>query len=112
PRFAGEDAVDLSVSHDDSYCLCAVGAAPQGCDLAPVTARSDEEWRALLGDHRAAIRAALEARGDARDRAGTRTWAAVEAARKAIGGDEIALSVAESDGDAVVLLASSAGRSC
>jgi enediyne polyketide synthase len=76
---------ELSLSHDGDLGLAVVGTGPQGCDLQAVAPRSRGDWEALLGRGRTALLDALIARGDTLDQAGTRVWAVVEAAIKALG---------------------------
>ncbi len=104
PRLSG-DAVagaDLSVSHDDAYCLCVVGAGPQGCDLELITQRSPEDWEALIGTSRTPLVARLQSGGDSVDLAATRIWCAVEAAKKAIGFSEVDLTMHSRHEEAVI----------
>jgi NAD(P)-dependent dehydrogenase (short-subunit alcohol dehydrogenase family)/acyl-CoA thioesterase FadM len=107
PQFGRAPApeLELSLAHDDRSCLCVVGTGPQGCDLAPVSPRTGEDWAALLGEGRGGLLAELAAGGDESDRAGTRVWAAVEAVRKATGAADVELLVEGRRGPAVVLRA-------
>lgn len=85
PRLgAPSGALDVSLSHDEDYCLCVVGPYPQGCDLAPIQVRTREEWTALLGESRRAPFETLLEAGEPTDAAGTRLWAAGEAIQKAV----------------------------
>jgi enediyne polyketide synthase len=104
PVPAGGNGVGVSLAHDDRACLCVAGPGAQGCDIAPVSPRSREDWTALVG---AVGRPLLDRLagddGDADlDRAGTRVWAARETLRKA--GNESAeeLVVERRSGDAVL----------
>ncbi len=81
-RDAPNGDVQVSLSHDDRACLAVAGGGPQGCDIAPVSPRTREEWRGLLGSAREPLLDRLLG-VDSLDRAGTRIWAAVEALRKA-----------------------------
>lgn len=112
PEFSGVPAegLGLSITHDDTYCLCVVGAEPQGCDLVPVAARTPDHWRALLFEARVPLLDALVAGGDPLDRAGSRVWAALEAARKATQAADIELSVAGQRGEAVTFTATGGPR--
>jgi acyl-CoA thioesterase FadM len=76
---------DLSLSHDERLCLASAGPQAQGCDVAPVTSRSREEWSDLLGMNHAGLLDTLIQSSDNQDQAGTSVWAALEAARKALG---------------------------
>jgi NAD(P)-dependent dehydrogenase (short-subunit alcohol dehydrogenase family)/acyl-CoA thioesterase FadM len=107
PHFtaAPADGLDLSLSHDDHSCLCAVGTGPVGCDLAPVSTRGRVDWRALLGDSRGALLEQLLREGDTLDRAGARIWSGVEAVRKATGAEDVELACDSREGDAVFLRA-------
>jgi len=96
----------LSLSHDASHCLATCGPLPQGCDIEPITARDEENWRALLGDPRTPLLRQLIDAGDSRDVAGTRLWCALEAARKALGAGSIELQLQGHAGDAVAWTAS------
>jgi acyl transferase domain-containing protein/acyl-CoA thioesterase FadM/NAD(P)-dependent dehydrogenase (short-subunit alcohol dehydrogenase family)/acyl carrier protein len=77
----GDEAVGVSLAHDARYCIVAVGAAPLGCDLAPVLHRTLEQWHALLGPFgRALIEGNLAE--EEIDRRGTALWAAREVLQK------------------------------
>ncbi|HFD79950.1 MAG TPA: SDR family NAD(P)-dependent oxidoreductase, partial [Gammaproteobacteria bacterium] len=112
PRFRGRDAgdMDLSLAHDDRFCLCVVGKGPLGCDIEPVTHRTLAEWSALLSDTRMTMLEVLERRGDDTDTAGTRLWCAVEAARKAFSGHDPQLELAGRVEGAIVFDARHGGR--
>jgi acyl-CoA thioesterase FadM len=96
--------VQLSLSHDDRACLCVAGRGPQGCDVAPVSERTREEWLRLVGGAREALLERLLSGADPAllDRAGTRIWAAVEALRKATDGGSVELEIDRQDGDTVL----------
>ncbi len=105
PQLSGSvtNNLDLSLTHDDQYCLCVVGSGPQGCDLAPVIPCAAEDCIALLGASREPLIAALMEHGEPMDQAATRIWAAVEAVRKAAGvPQEVGLSIRKVQGDAVL----------
>jgi acyl-CoA thioesterase FadM len=91
------------MAHDDWAALAVAGEGDQGCDLAPIEPRTREQWLALLGPAREALLDGLVAGGDRLDVAGTRLWAAAEAARKANGGTELELERRE--GHAVLMRA-------
>jgi acyl-CoA thioesterase FadM/acyl carrier protein/NADP-dependent 3-hydroxy acid dehydrogenase YdfG len=86
PRLDIMAGLDISFSHEGWYCLCAAGADAQGCDLAAISQRSQAEWHSLFGAARQPLLAALSAE-EPLDVAGTRMWAALEAARKALATD-------------------------
>ncbi|MFK7819785.1 MAG: polyketide synthase dehydratase domain-containing protein, partial [Planctomycetaceae bacterium] len=83
PVVTSDAVCKLSLTHDDDYCLCIANTHVAGCDLAPITERSREQWEALVGMHNAPLLEQLMAGGDCINKAGTRIWAAVEAAQKA-----------------------------
>lgn len=85
----GLETVETSISHDDWVCICIVGWGPQGCDIAPVTHRTREDWRSLLTVDRVPLLDQLiQSNGDSIDVAGTRIWAAMEAQYKAVGSSQ------------------------
>lgn len=85
------DGIGVSLSHDDWAALAVAGEGSQGCDLAPVEPRPRERWIALVGAAREPLLDALVDHGDELDVAGTRLWAASEAARKADAGAELTI---------------------
>jgi len=102
----------ISFSHDDRICLCAVGPDPQGCDLAPVSQRSEEEWRSLFGTAREPLLRRLIEDTDPLDRAGMRIWTAIESIRKATECAEIDLAIERRDGDTVLFRGGTPDRQC
>ncbi|MEN8759988.1 MAG: SDR family oxidoreductase, partial [Desulfobacterales bacterium] len=44
-----DQPLDISLAHDNRYCLVVAGSCPLGCDLAPVTHRTLQQWTGLLG---------------------------------------------------------------
>lgn len=107
PLFSGTMANDfnLSLSHDDRYCLCVVGSTPQGCDIEPIAHRSREDWNALLGISHYSVVDEIVRGGDLRDRAATRIWSALEAIKKALDSSVPDFSVEQQQSDAVLLKA-------
>ena len=101
----------VSVAHDDRALLCCAGPDPQGCDLAPITSRSESDWLALLGPPGRELLPVLIAGGDRLDRAGTRIWAAREALRKATADTGLRIEVDRREGSAVLLRATTAAHS-
>ena len=77
----------VSVSHAGSLMLAVARNAPGvriGCDLEPVEARPEEIWRGLLGPDRFLLAELIaRERGESRDAAATRVWAAAESLAKA-----------------------------
>ncbi len=80
-----ENHMGISLSHDDRLCLCVAGPGLQGCDIAPITRRTREEWQALLGRGGNNLLDVLLNENGSLDRDGTRVWAAMEAFRKGTG---------------------------
>ncbi|HSS52270.1 MAG TPA: SDR family NAD(P)-dependent oxidoreductase, partial [Thermoanaerobaculia bacterium] len=87
PEAAGGE---VSVSHAGSLLLAVARDARHGrdgrigCDLEPVAARPEEVWRGLLGPDRFALAELIaRERGESRDAAATRVWAAAESLAKA-----------------------------
>jgi len=96
-----EDSICLSLSHDDRLCLCVAGRYEQGCDTAPISRRSREQWQGLLGTQWELLAALVEG-DDALDLAGTRIWSAMEAIEKATGTGVARLEIVRREGDAVI----------
>ncbi|MEJ2039583.1 MAG: SDR family NAD(P)-dependent oxidoreductase, partial [Desulfosarcinaceae bacterium] len=101
--------LDLSLSHDDRLCLAVSGPGAQGCDVAPITPRSRQAWEDLLGRPHSRLLDPLMEDGDSLDQAGTRVWAALEAARKALETAALQLEVKDC-GDGAVLFDTRGGR--
>ena len=80
PEIARGDAV--SAAHAGDLTLAVAGGAPLGCDLEPVSARSLETWRDLLGPDRFRL-AELISRQENFNTAATRIWTAIECLKKA-----------------------------
>ncbi len=100
PVIDGEEEHTISLSHDDRILLGVIGQGRQGCDLAPVTPRSRDQWVALLGKRGAAfldpLMNALESgHPDTLDQAGTRIWALLETLKKSEAGSGAAMEILE-----------------
>lgn len=95
PYFSGQESNkhNLSISHDNDYCLCVVGDKNQGCDLEIVKTRSGNDWRSLLGDSRFQLTTEITDKEELLDVAATRIWSSAEAAKKVAGCDITDLSV-------------------
>ena len=76
-----DNSVDISLSHDNRYCIVAAASSPIGCDLAPITHRSLQQWKGLLGPFGKRLISGQKA-GDELDRRGTSLWAAREVLQK------------------------------
>lgn len=95
--------IDLSISHDDRYCLCTVGSEPQGCDIEVISDRSEADWLALLSKKHSAVVKELTNKGEELSCAGTRIWSATEAVRKAFNGTNPKFSVVKLQGGIALL---------
>jgi enediyne polyketide synthase len=74
----------VSVSHAGALMLAVARDGRVGCDLEPVAARPEEVWRGLLGPDRFLLAELIaRERGESRDAAATRVWAAAESLAKA-----------------------------
>lgn len=96
-----DERVEVSLTHDERVCFCVAGRGVQGCDIEPVTHRSQEDWIALLSDARYPLIQQLQSK-DSVDRAGTRIWTAIEAIRKATKAKNINLAIERIEGDSVL----------
>jgi acyl transferase domain-containing protein/NAD(P)-dependent dehydrogenase (short-subunit alcohol dehydrogenase family)/acyl-CoA thioesterase FadM/acyl carrier protein len=71
----------ISLAHDNRYCLVAAASRPLGCDLAPVTHRTPQQWEGLLGPFGRDLIDGQPA-GDELNRRGSALWAAREVLQK------------------------------
>ncbi|MBW4435288.1 MAG: hypothetical protein KME28_27155 [Pelatocladus maniniholoensis HA4357-MV3] len=97
----GKD-INVSLSHDDYVCMCVAGYGLQGCDIVPVTRRTQQEWMALLSYDREPLMQQLLNIHDSLDQAGIRIWAAVEALRKATNALDIDLAITQTKENCVL----------
>ncbi len=104
PSLETREQLDISFSHEGWYCLCSAGSDAQGCDLAAISQGDREDWHALLGSEREPLLKSLSSH-ESLDIAGTRIWAALEAARKAAETDDVALTVIKRDETSVLFRA-------
>ncbi|RCJ30595.1 hypothetical protein A6770_21140 [Nostoc minutum NIES-26] len=103
--------VEVSLSHDDRFCLCVVGRGPQGCDIVAVNHRSQADWMSLFSSDRQFLLNQLIATGyESLDIAGTRLWAAIEALRKAFDTKDISLSIDSQQEDTILFQGQAAGK--
>jgi enediyne polyketide synthase len=109
PRLEVDLDLDISFSHEGMYCMCAVGPGAQGCDLAAISQHNQEYWYSLLGSAREPLFDALSAE-EPLDVAGTRIWAAVEAARKAVATDDEELTLVKRIETSVLFRARTPGK--
>ena len=84
PVVTNDEGTNVSLSHDDDYCLCTASASPAGCDIQPINRRVREDWESLVGTQNRGLLDQLIVKGDCLNTAGTRIWAAMEAVQKAI----------------------------
>lgn len=103
--------IEVSLSHDDRFCLCVAGQGAQGCDMVAVSDRSPEDWISLLTNKWETLFNQLLATGtESVDIAGTRLWAAIEAVRKAFDLQDIALNIDSQQGDTVLFQGTAADK--
>ncbi len=103
--------VEVSLSHDERFCLCVAGQGSQGCDILPVSHRSQEDWMSLLiGDRQPLLNQLLATGSETLDIACTRLWAAIEAVRKAVDVKDIALNIDSQQGNTVLFQSKAAGE--
>ncbi len=76
-----DQPLEISLAHDNRYCLVAAGSCPLGCDLAPVTHRTLQQWAGLLGPFGKNLIDGQPV-GAELDRRGTALWAAREVLHK------------------------------
>lgn len=77
------ESTAVSVSHAGNLVLAVSGVGRIGCDLEPVAERSEKVWHDLLGERYALAELISRERGEGRDAAATRVWAASECLKKA-----------------------------
>ncbi|MEU9516010.1 type I polyketide synthase [Micromonospora sp. NPDC048169] len=96
----------LTASHGAGLTLCAVGEGQLGCDVEPVTARTEDDWQGLLGRHLDLARLIAETCAEPLDVAATRVWSAIECLRKAGASADAPLTLAGTERAGWVTLAS------
>ncbi|WP_373530447.1 SDR family NAD(P)-dependent oxidoreductase [Nostoc sp.] len=99
-----EQTVVVSLSHDERVCICVAGQGLQGCDIEPVTHRTQQDWTALLSNSRSLLMQQLLNGKSSVAHAGTRIWTAIEALRKATEAKSINLAIERIEGDSVLFL--------
>jgi enediyne polyketide synthase len=98
---------EVSVSHAGGLVLSVTRDGRIGCDLEPVSGRSPEVWRDLLGNERFRLAGLIvHERGEAADGAATRVWAALESLRKAGAPHDAPLTLESATDDGWLLLRS------
>jgi enediyne polyketide synthase len=100
---------EVSIAHAGGLLLSVTRDGRIGCDLEPVSERSPEVWRDLLGEERFRLAELIaEERGETPGAAATRVWSALESLRKA-GAPQAAPLTLESGTDDGWLLLRSGG---
>lgn len=99
-----EQKVGVSLSHDERVRICVAGEGLQGCDIEPVTHRTQQDWTALLSNSRETLMQQLLNAKSSVAHAGTRIWTAIEALRKATEANSINLVVDRIEGDSVLFV--------
>jgi enediyne polyketide synthase len=94
--------IDISLAHDSGLCLAVAGFSSQGCDIEPIVHRQQADWIGLLSSARGELMEELMAKGDSADMAGTRIWSAIEAAQKASGKLQVALTIEHAEAKSVL----------
>ncbi len=107
PSLPSEPAQSVSSSHAGTLTFAIGGCGPIGCDVAGVIARTELQWRDLLGPRRFGLaeRMASESAGELGP-AATRVWAAHECLRKAGWAGDQPLVLVETGADGWTVLAS------
>ncbi|QDV89592.1 Phthiocerol synthesis polyketide synthase type I PpsE [Phycisphaerae bacterium RAS2] len=85
-KLAAQDGRGVTTSHGAGLTLAVAAddATALGCDIEPVTARSPDAWRDLLGAARFALAQQIAGvAGESLDMAATRVWTIIECAAKA-----------------------------
>jgi enediyne polyketide synthase len=103
-------SIDISISHDDRLCLCVAGNEPQGCDIAPITQRSRQDWIISIGKENEILLDALLDESDSIDCAGTRIWSTKKAINKATGKIPSELEISKMDKSTVLFEAKTPGE--
>jgi hypothetical protein len=113
PYFAAtpDSGLQVSVSHDTSYCFCAVGHTSQGCSLLLIRKFNQEEWLDSFGANQEALLSGLLLNDCSVDVASVRIQSAITAIRNASENcDDILLSIERRDESAVLFKALDARR--
>ena len=97
-----ENETKVSLSHDERICLCIAGRGAQGCNIAPITHRSRQEWQEIIGSSRNDLLDRLINDHDSLDLAGTRIRAVMEVLQKVTGKNNTPLEIVYRDADAVL----------
>jgi enediyne polyketide synthase len=98
-----DEPLDISLTHDNRYCLVAIGSSSLGCDLAPITHRTRQQWAGLLGPLRKKL-IDKQATDEELDRRGTALWAAKEVLQKLDVKNTISIEFEKSADDSILFL--------
>ena len=97
--------IQVSLSHDERILICVAGEKSQGCDIAPITRRTSEGWKFILGEKQDDLIKELLNNFDSINQAGTRIWATLEALRKATGDAPHRLEIIKKKNEAILFRA-------
>ena len=99
----GDKTLDISLSHDNQYCIVTIGSCDLGCDLAPVSHRTADQWTGLLGPFASKV---VDAKltGEELDRRGTALWAAREVLQKLDVQETISIEIEASVNDSILFV--------
>ena len=96
---------EVSVSHAGDLTMAIAGSGVIACDAEPVSARSAEDWKGLLGSDRYALAELIAGQAsEDRNTAASRVWAAAECLGKAGVGLDVPLVFHSNTADGWVLL--------
>jgi enediyne polyketide synthase len=109
PEVAGDRVISVAHAGDLTLAVAAPQAhGPIGCDLEPVTARTETVWQDLLGERFQLVDAVIQTAREDLDSAATRVWAASECLKKAGTALDTPLTLASAHEDGWVLLSAGA----
>ncbi|MCQ3979286.1 MAG: hypothetical protein DPW09_38185 [Anaerolineae bacterium] len=105
PEVIGDRVVSVAHAGDLTLAVAALQTqGPIGCDLEPVTARTEIVWQDLLGERFQLVDAVIQATKEDLPSAATRVWAAVECLKKAGAALDVPLTLASAHEHGWVLL--------
>lgn len=95
--------VQVSISHDERFCLTMAGIGDLGCDIMSLEEKSSDNWKELLGPNYHLLFEQLAAQEN-KDYAGSKIWTAKEALYKALNSNDMALTLASSSNSATLFI--------
>jgi enediyne polyketide synthase len=106
PEISGQEERTVSVAYADELVMAVAGKRPLGCDLETVIARTQADWRGMLGPDRFALAELItkESREEM-DTAATRVWTALECLKKGGAMTDAPLMLCKSGGQSRLVLA-------